>query len=44
MVNFKSGNPRVYANSGYRITADGISTGVWTHYAIVRDSELQKLF
>ena len=45
MVNFNtSGNLRLYANSGYRITADGISTGVWTHYAIVRDSGTTKLF
>ena len=45
MINFNtSGNLRLYANSGYRITADGISTDVWTHYAIVRDSGTTKLF
>ena len=45
MVNFNtSGNLRVYANSGYRITADGISTGGWHHCAIVRSGGVTRLF
>ena len=45
MVNFNtSGNLRVYANSGYRITCDTISTGSWHHYAIVRSSGTTKVY
>ena len=45
MVNFNtSGNLRLYANSSYRITCDGISTGDWHHYAIVRRSGTTKVY
>ena len=45
MINFNtSGNLRVYANSGYRITADGVPLENWQHYAIVRDSGTTRLF
>ena len=45
MVNFNtSGNLRVYANSGYRITCDAITTGSWHHYAIVRSSGTTKVY
>ena len=45
MINFNtSGNLRLYANSGYRITADAIVTNEWQHYAIVRNSGTTKLY
>ena len=45
MVNFNtSGNLRVYANSGYRITCDAITTGSWHHYAIVRSSGITRVY
>ena len=44
MINFNtSGNLRLYANSGYRITADAIVINEWQHYAIVRNSGTTKL-
>ena len=33
-----SGEPRLYANSGYRITATAMSTNTWYHIAFVRQS------
>ena len=45
MLVFNSaGNLRLYANDGYRITCDAITTGSWHHYACVRSSGSTKIY
>ena len=45
MLNISSGgNLRLYANDGYRITCDAITTGGWHHYALVRSSGSTKIY
>jgi len=39
-----SGEPRLYANSGYRITATAMSTNTWYHIAFVRQSGTTKMY
>ena len=39
-----SGEIRLYANSGYRITADAISANTWTHVALQRASGTTKMY
>ena len=39
-----NGEVRLYANSGYRITADPISANTWNHVALQRASNVTKMY